>query len=118
MRQYFDAYFYVVMLLIFLKLEFYFWHSDVDISIPVKVSSPGDRKISFAVLMERSDSVHSSTTSLAAEPTAVTDDKEKRGMAFLEVKFCYKWIMTIFDDFLFVYIPLIISYLSLKIIHG
>ncbi|XP_055887561.1 protein unc-80 homolog isoform X2 [Biomphalaria glabrata] len=43
------------------------------------VGSPGDRKISFAVLTERSDSLHSSTTSLSAlDPNATSEDKKER----------------------------------------
>ena len=42
------------------------------------VGSPVDRKISFAVLTERSDSFHSSTTSLSTmDPSApITDEKK------------------------------------------
>ncbi|KAH9525120.1 Protein unc-80 [Bulinus truncatus] len=43
------------------------------------IGSPGDRKISFAVLTERSDSLRSSTTSLSAlDPNATADDKKER----------------------------------------
>ncbi|KAK6194683.1 hypothetical protein SNE40_000272 [Patella caerulea] len=42
------------------------------------VGSPGDRKISFAVLTERSDSIHSSTTSISVlDPNQ--DEKKERG---------------------------------------
>ncbi|XP_059153938.1 protein unc-80 homolog isoform X2 [Physella acuta] len=44
------------------------------------IGSPGDRKISFAVLTERSDSLHSSTTSLSAlDPNATPEEKKERG---------------------------------------
>ncbi|XP_074657337.1 protein unc-80 homolog [Tubulanus polymorphus] len=42
------------------------------------IGSPGDRKISFAVLGERSDSIHSSTTTLSAT-TEGQDDRSKGG---------------------------------------
>ncbi|GFR73733.1 Unc-80-like protein [Elysia marginata] len=42
------------------------------------IGSPGDRKISFAVLTERSDSLHSSTASLSQlEPGSQEEKKEK-----------------------------------------
>lgn len=50
------------------------------------VGSPVDRKISFAVLTERSDSFHSSTTSLSAmDPSTVLaeDKKDPRGKSDL-----------------------------------
>ena len=36
--------------------------------IAAGVGSPGERKISFAVNAERSDSIHSSTTSISIDP--------------------------------------------------
>ncbi|XP_071097692.1 protein unc-80 homolog [Haliotis cracherodii] len=41
------------------------------------VGSPGDRKISFAVLTERSDSFHSSTTSISVLGSLDTGDEKK-----------------------------------------
>ncbi|CAG5120059.1 unnamed protein product, partial [Candidula unifasciata] len=43
------------------------------------IGSPGDRKISFAVLTERSDSLHSSTTSLSQADPASQEEKRERG---------------------------------------
>ncbi|ESO92838.1 hypothetical protein LOTGIDRAFT_232936 [Lottia gigantea] len=43
------------------------------------IGSPGDRKISFAVLTERSDSIHSSTTSISVLDPNLNDEKKERG---------------------------------------
>ena len=55
-------------------------HAGVCVCVCVTggVGSPVDRKISFAVLTERSDSFHSSTTSLSTmDPSApITDEKK------------------------------------------
>jgi hypothetical protein len=46
------------------------------------MGSPGDRKISFAVQMERSDSLNSSQTSLSIDPMASphTPVEERKGI--------------------------------------
>ena len=53
------------------------------------MGSPGERKISFAVNAERSDSIHSSTTSISLDPMNPphTPVEERKGKAILFLEF-------------------------------